>query len=191
MILIDTTDINRLNSAELMKYKLLTFFMSLILSLSSVTCLLLPLYSNESIKYFIGLAFIVCSATFLTVLFVIKRDFFSFSSSLTFGLIYFVMGYGIIVGIDIVMNTFNIAEVLLILTGGVCRTAAGIRNAKMNGRSWCFFIGFLDFIFAFMLSGFIHNTSFVIVYLFMGMEMIFSAWFMFITTYAITLKINK
>jgi len=176
MLLIDRNLISKLNHRVLANYKRSAFSLALMLSVCGILCLFFPIYAGMVLSYLTGVLLTFCGIYSLVCAYNFKKIGKGATLSLIiFGVIYAVMGMGVFLSPMLGMNILSIFICFLFILAGVSRLSAAIKSAHMVGRYWCMFIGILDLIIAFLWMSANQDTTYILVSVFIGLEMIFSA----------------
>lgn len=178
MLFIDSNKISSLGINLLRRYKKFTTIMAVLLLLSSLACMIFPLYSGVIVSNLAGLLITLCGIYSVVMGFIFrKHNTRSFISSLIFGIIYVGVGYGFIISPSFGINTLSLLFCCLFILAGLSRITMGLKDREMTGRLICIFIGLMDIVIAFVWINSNEETNFLITITFIGLEMLFSAWF--------------
>lgn len=154
--------------------------MALLLLLSGISCMIFPLYSGVVISNIAGFLMLLCGfhSVMMGVIFR-KHNASSFISSIIFGIIYVGVGYVFIISSSFGINTLSLLFCCLFILAGLSRITMAFKNPEMMGRLICIFIGLLDIMIAYVWMIANEDTNFLITITFIGLELLFSAWFFF------------
>ncbi|MGY8619530.1 DUF308 domain-containing protein [Pantoea agglomerans] len=178
MLFIDSNKKSSLGINLLRRYKKFTTIMAVLLLLSSLACMIFPLYSGVIVSNLAGLLITLCGIYSVVMGFIFrKHNTRSFISSLIFGIIYVGVGYGFIISPSFGINTLSLLFCCLFILAGLSRITMGLKDREMTGRLICIFIGLMDIVIAFVWINSNEETNFLITITFIGLEMLFSAWF--------------
>lgn len=180
MLFIDSKKIASSSINLLSKYKKTTNTMAVLLLLSGVACLIFPLYSGVIVSNLAGVLITLCGMYSIVMSFVFrKHNFRSLFSSLLFGVIYVGLGYGFIISPSFGINMMSVLFCGLFILAGLSRIAIGLKDTEMKGCLLCILIGLMDIAIAYVWINATENTNVVITLTFVGLELLFSAWFFF------------
>lgn len=177
MIIISNEKLNQLSTKAFEHYRRSATVMAVLLLICGMCCLVYPFIMGVYISYLVGFLFALCGLYALGSCFIFRhRGKKALILTVIFGLVWLIMGYSLLINPVGGMISLTTLICFLFIFGGISRIAAGISMRKSSGAGWQILIGLLDLIIAVLWLSSSETQTFIITTLFIGLEMLFTAW---------------
>ncbi|QHA87842.1 HdeD family acid-resistance protein [Serratia rhizosphaerae] len=183
MLNIGNNHLSALDPQLVKKQRRLLLALSLLLLVAGLFCLFSPFASGAALSVVMGV-FLLLSGIGMIVGMIVNRaqNTWPMIGGILLGIAYLIIGYVFITSPAVGIFTMAIYLAALFALGGVFRLLAGYQLRALPGNGIQYAIGVLDLAIAWMLLSADAATSVVLVTTIVGIEMLFSAFGLFMVT---------
>ena len=150
--------------------------MAALLLICGFCCLIYPIAAGIYLSYTTGFMFLVCG--FYSIYSLISSGKQPLSAKFTYALFsiaWLLLGYGFMVNPIVGMSSLAVVFCCLFIVGGLLRIVSGFKMFSSPGYGWNVFIGIVDLLIAGVWLNMNAEKSYLFTSIFIGLEMIFSA----------------
>ncbi|AFH92285.1 DUF308 domain-containing protein [Providencia stuartii] len=181
MLNINPDQLKNLAESQLKGHRTIIYLVALLLLIGGIVCITNPLVSGIVFSSFIGVVLLVSGvAVILNIFFNRLYANMSILFSLIVGIAYLILGYAFLSDPLQSLLFLAIFVAILFIFGGVIRIYAGTKLFSSAAGMMNILIGILDFIIAYMLLSGNAQTSITLLTLFIGIELLFSSFTLFL-----------
>ncbi|EPL3990753.1 DUF308 domain-containing protein [Providencia stuartii] len=181
MLNINPDQLKNLAESQLKGHRTIIYLVALLLLIGGIVCITNPLISGIVFSSFIGVVLLVSGvAVILNIFFNRLYANMSILFSLIVGIAYLILGYAFLSDPLQSLLFLAIFVAILFIFGGVIRIYAGTKLFSSAAGMMNILIGILDFIIAYMLLSGNAQTSITLLTLFIGIELLFSSFTLFL-----------
>ncbi|HHH4165392.1 TPA: DUF308 domain-containing protein [Providencia stuartii] len=186
MLNINPDQLKNLAESQLKGHRTIIYLVALLLLIGGIVCITNPLVSGIVFSSFIGVVLLVSGvAVILNIFFNRLYANMSILFSLIVGIAYLILGYAFLSDPLQSLLFLAIFVAILFIFGGVIRIYAGTKLFSSAAGMMNILIGILDFIIAYMLLSGNAQTSITLLTLFIGIELLFSSFTLFLLAEAL------
>ncbi|SUC47581.1 acid-resistance membrane protein [Providencia stuartii] len=181
MLNINPDQLKNLAESQLKGHRTIIYLVALLLLIGGIVCITNPLVSGIVFSSFIGVVLLVSGvAVILNIFFNRLYANMSILFSLIVGIAYLILGYAFLSDPLQSLLFLAIFVAILFIFGGVIRIYVGTKLFSSAAGMMNILIGILDFIIAYMLLSGNAQTSITLLTLFIGIELLFSSFTLFL-----------
>lgn len=177
MLVFNHYSLKALNERSCFRYKKYSVVMAVLLLICGICCLIYPLIAGLYLSYLTGVMFLMSGFyTLYSLLVFHHQSWKSKCGDLFFAAAWLLLGYSFITNPLIAMESLSAVFCIMFIIGGLFRLINGFRMMNHAGWGWNICIGFFDLLIAGLWMGLDPQRSYLFTTVFIGLEMIFSAW---------------
>lgn len=181
MLNLNQNQLKNLAESQLKGHRTIIYLVALLLLVGGVVCITNPIVSGIAFSSLIGVMLLISGvAVILNIVFNRLYANVSVFFSLIAGIAYLILGYAFITDPLQSLLFLAVFVAVLFIIGGVIRLFAGAKLFSSAAGMMNILIGILDFIIAYMLLSGNAQTSITLLTLFIGIELLFSSFNLFL-----------
>lgn len=176
MFVFNQYSLQAFNEKARLHYRKHATIMATLLLICGFCCLIYPIAAGIYLSYTTGIMFLVCG--FYSIYSLITSGNQPFSAKFTYALFsvaWLLLGYDFIVNPIVGMSSLAVVFCCLFIVGGLFRIVSGFNMFSRPGYRWNVFIGIFDLLIAGVWLNMNAEKTYLFTTIFIGLEMIFSA----------------
>ncbi|EKT63922.1 DUF308 domain-containing protein [Providencia burhodogranariea] len=186
MLNLNPNQLANLADSQLKGHRTIIYLVALLLLIGGIVCISNPIISGIAFSSLIGVMLVISGvAIILNLVFNRLYSGMSVFFSVITGIAYLILGYAFITDPLQSLLFLAIFVAILFIIGGVIRLFIGFKAISSAAGSMNILIGVLDLIIAYMLLSGNAQTSITLLTLFIGIELLFSSFNLFILASAL------
>lgn len=181
MLNLNPNRLTNLADSQLKSHRTIVYLVALLLLIGGIVCITNPIISGIAFSSLIGVMLIISGvAIILNLVFNRLYSGVSVFFSVITGIAYLILGYAFITDPLQSLLFLAIFVAILFIIGGIIRLFIGFKVINTAAGSMNILIGVLDLIIAYMLLSGNAQTSITLLTLFIGIELLFSSFNLFL-----------